>query len=121
MNHVLLISQDPAFEHVVEKFLNWKGIPVRKYAKATDIERWETIQNSIAVVCEYDTPDLDGFSFLSALKERQADTKLIMVANDLSVSEKCPLYYEVLDGFFTKRSFSKMMPRLLAPIPQMAI
>lgn len=121
MNHVLLISQDSAFQHVVEKFLNWKGVPVKMYSKATDIENWETIENSIAVISEYNTPGLDGFSFLSALRERHADTKLIMVANDLSVSKECPLYYEVLDGFFTKRSFSKMMPRLLAPIPQMAI
>ncbi len=121
MNHVILVTQDSKFQSIVEKFLNWKGVEVKVYDKATSIENWEVLEQSAAIVSDYLTDEIDGFNFLSGLRDRKLDTKLIMVADDLSVVDQCPFYYEVLDGFFTKPSFSKMMPRILAPIPHLAI
>lgn len=121
MNHVVLISEDPKFRHVVERFLAWKQMEVKIYNKATEIENWEVIENSIAIVSEYQTADIDGFSFLSGLHERKASAKLILIVDDLSIGEECPFYYQVLDGFFTKRTFPKMMPRLLAPVAKLVV
>ena len=114
MNHLILITQDSNFKSVVEKFMTWKGLSVKVYSKATDIESWEVIEDSLAVVSEYHCSEIDGFSFLSGLHERSASTKLILVSEDLSIAKDCPFYYEILDGLFSKRSFTKMMPRVLS-------
>lgn len=115
---ILLISSDPNFRQKASNFLARRNLKVTYLRTHQELGTWSLFNSCAMVICDYNLKDWDGYSFLCAIQERNVQSRLVLVVDDISVKEECPNYYGILDGLISKKSFELMLPPILDCIQQ---
>lgn len=82
---LLLVDDDPASLHLVERFVETEGFQISTASTAEEAEQIIPESKPHVIVLDVVLPGMDGFTFLSKLKEKFSDTEVILLTGNASV------------------------------------